>query len=106
MKISIGVKLSILIAILSFIIAMTLGKYANNLFTKELEIKTFNSLENLSTHIAEVLDREMLERYKEIRFASVMDILSDEKTTIEKIFVCSNWRRAACRERKRRCLHI
>ena len=84
MKISIGVKLSILIAILSFIIAMTLGKYANNLFTKELEIKTFNSLENLSTHIAEVLDREMLERYKEIRFASVMDILSDEKTTIEE----------------------
>ena len=83
MKISISIKLSILIAILSFIIAFSLGKYANDISTKELETKTFTSLQNLSTHISEVLDREMLERYREMKFASSMDILSDEKTTIE-----------------------
>ncbi len=84
MKFSISIKLAILIAILSFIIAMTLGKYANSISSKELEVKTFNSLQNLSTHISEVLDREMLERYKELKFAASMDILSDEKTTIEE----------------------
>lgn len=84
MKFSISIKLAILIAILSFIIAMTLGKYANSISSKELEVKTFNSLQNLSTHISEVLDREILERYKELKFAASMDILSDEKTTIEE----------------------
>ncbi len=84
MKISLSIKLSILIAILSFIIAMTLGKYANNTSTKELETKTFSSLETLSIHISEVLDREMLERYRELRFAANMDILTNEKSTIEE----------------------
>ena len=43
MKFSISIKLAILIAILSFIIVMTLGKYANSISSKELEVKTFNS---------------------------------------------------------------
>lgn len=84
MKISISVKLAILIAILSFIIAMSFGIYANNISTKELESKTFKSLQNVSNNIAQILDREMLERYREIRFASNLDNLSDEKISLEE----------------------
>lgn len=84
MKIKLGLKLSILMACVSFLVAFLVGNYANNISTKELENKAALSLVNLSKHIAEILDREMLERYKEIQFAATLPPLIDENSSVDE----------------------
>ncbi len=82
MKLSL--KISILIGILSFIIALGVGNYANNISSKQLEKNSGESLLKLSKRVADILDREMLERYKEIEFASKLKPLIDENSTKEE----------------------
>lgn len=84
MKINMRVKLSILIGGLTFIVALFVGNYANNISSLQLENKAGETLTNLAKHTAEILDREMLERYREIQFAATSPILRDENTTIEE----------------------
>lgn len=81
MKLSL--KISILIGVLSFIIAISVGNYTNNISTKQLEKNSGDSLVKFSKRVADILDREMLERYKEIEFAAKLKPLIDENSTKE-----------------------
>lgn len=80
-----NIKLSILIGILSFVIAITIGNYANNISTKQLEKSAGESLLKLSSRIGDILDREMLERYREIEFASSLFPLTNKDSTQKEI---------------------
>ena len=77
-------KISILIGILTFVVALVVGFYSNNISKKQLEINSGESLVKLSKRVNDILDREMLERYREIRFAASLPIMTSEKTTIEE----------------------
>ncbi len=79
-----NIKLSILIGGLAFIIALFVGEYAKNISKKELEKNSGESLIKLSKNIADILDREMLERYREIEFAAKLSPLIDENSTKEQ----------------------
>lgn len=79
-----NVKISILFGILSFLIAMGVGQYANNISTKQLEQSAGDSLVKLSQRVADILDREMLERYREIKFAATLPTLTSEKVPKEE----------------------
>lgn len=82
MKLSI--KISILIGVLSFIIALGVGNYANSISSEKLEKNSGESLVKLTKRVADILDREMLERYKEIEFAATLEPLTDENSTKEE----------------------
>lgn len=84
MKFSLGLKFSFLAGVLTFIVALIVGFYSNSVSTKQLEINSGESLVKLSKRVNEVLDREMLERYREMRFISTLPTLTDENSTIEK----------------------
>ena len=73
-----NIKISILFGLLSFLIAMGVGQYANNVSTKQLEVSAGDALVNLSKRVADILDREMLERYREIKFAATLPTLTNE----------------------------
>jgi len=79
-----SVKISIFFGILSFLIAMGVGQYANNISTKQLEVSAGDSLVKLSKRVADILDREMLERYREIKFASTLPTITDETISKEE----------------------
>ena len=81
----INLKLSILAGILSFAVALGIGHYANNISTNQLEKVAGESLVKLSNRIADILDREMLERYREIEFASSLPPLINKNSTKEEI---------------------
>ena len=76
-----NMKVALLTGLLSFFVAFTIGTYSNSISTKQLEQSTGKSLEKLSKHIADLLDREMLERYREIKFASTLYPLTSENST-------------------------
>lgn len=76
-------KISILIGILTFVVALVVGFYSNNISKKQLEINSGESLVKLSKRVNDILDREMLERYREIRFAASLPIMTSEKTAID-----------------------
>lgn len=79
-----NIKLSILIGGLTFIVALFVGEYAKNISKNELEKNSGESLVKLSKNIADILDREMLERYREIEFAATLHPLTDENSTKEQ----------------------
>lgn len=80
-----NVKLSVLIGLLSFLIALGVGKYSNDISTKQLEQNSGESLTKLSKRVADILDREMLERYREIKFAATLPTMTNENSTKEEI---------------------
>lgn len=79
-----NLKISILVGVLSFLVSMGVGHYANSISSKQLEEKAAQSLIKLSKNVADILDREMLERYREIEFASSLYPLIDENATKEQ----------------------
>ncbi len=84
MKSSLSFKFSILIGVLTFFVAIAVGFYSNTISSKQLEINSGESLVKLSKRVNDILDREMLERYREIKFASTMPMLTNENTSIEE----------------------
>ena len=84
MKNSFNLKFSILVGILTFTIAMIVGFYSNSISEKQLEINSGESLIKLSKRVNDILDREMLERYREIKFAASLPVMTSEKRTINE----------------------
>lgn len=84
MRNSFSLKFSFLVGILTFVVALIVGFYSNNISSKQLEINSGESLVKLSKRVNEVLDREMLERYREMRFISTLPALTNENSTIEE----------------------
>ncbi|MDD2291408.1 MAG: PAS domain S-box protein [Aliarcobacter sp.] len=84
MKNSFNLKFSILVGILTFTIAMTVGFYSNSISQKQLEINSGESLIKLSKRVNDILDREMLERYREIKFAASLPVMTSEKSSIDE----------------------
>ena len=84
MRNSFSLKFSFLVGILTFVVAVIVGFYSNNISSKQLEINSGESLVKLSKRVNEVLDREMLERYREMRFVSTLPALTNENSTIEE----------------------
>ncbi len=84
MKNSFSLKFSFLVGILTFIVALTVGFYSNNISTKQLEVNSGESLVKLSKRVNDILDREMLERFREIRFAASLPILTNENSSINE----------------------
>ena len=84
MKNSFNLKFSILVGILTFIVAIVVGFYSNSISEKYLEINSGESLVKLSKRVNDILDREMLERYREIKFAASLPIMTSEKSTIDE----------------------
>lgn len=84
MRNSFGLKFSFLVGILTFVVAVIVGFYSNNISSKQLEINSGESLVKLSKRVNEVLDREMHERYREMRFISTLPALTNENSTIEE----------------------
>ena len=84
MKNSFSLKFSFLVGILTFIVALTVGFYSNNISTKQLEVNSGESLVRLSKRVNDILDREMLERFREIRFAASLPILTNENSSINE----------------------
>lgn len=84
MKNSFNLKFSILVGILTFVVAIVVGFYSNSISEKYLEINSGESLVKLSKRVNDILDREMLERYREIKFASSLPIMTSEKSTIDE----------------------
>lgn len=81
---SLNVKFSILIGFLSFFIAIGVGYYSNKVSTSVLELNSGEALLKLSKRVNDVLDREMLERYREIKFASNLSIMTSKDSTISE----------------------
>lgn len=84
MKNSFNLKISILVGVLAFLVAMGVGFYSDFISKKQLEINSGESLVKLSKRVNDILDREMLERYREIKFAASLPVMTDEKSTIEE----------------------
>ena len=85
MKINLKVKFSILIGLVAFFVAMGIGKYSVSVSNEQLIQNSGKSLVDLSKRVADILDREMLERYREIQFASTMPIMTNKNATqVEK----------------------
>ena len=84
MRNSFSLRFSFLVGILTFVVALIVGFYSNNISSKQLEINSGESLVKLSKRVNEVLDREMLERYREMRFISTLPALTNENSTIEE----------------------
>lgn len=84
MKNSFSLKFSFLVGTLTFVVAVIVGFYSNNISSKQLEINSGESLVKLSKRVNDVLDREMLERYREMRFISTLPALTNEQSTIEE----------------------
>lgn len=84
MRNSFSLKFSFLVGILTFIVALTVGFYSNNISTKQLEVNSGESLVRLSKRVNDILDREMLERFREIRFAASLPILTNENSSIDE----------------------
>jgi PAS domain S-box-containing protein len=84
MKNSFNLKFSILVGILTFTIAMIVGFYSNSISQKQLEINSGEALIKLSKRVNDILDREMLERYREIKFAASLPVMTSEKNTIDE----------------------
>ncbi len=78
MKGKLGLKFSILIGVLTFLVAMGVGLYSNSISTKQLEENSGEGLLKLTNRVADILDREMLERYREIKFAASLPTMTDE----------------------------
>ena len=76
-----NLKMALLIGILSFFISLGIGEYSNIVTTKQLETNSGESMMKLSKNIANTLDREMLERYREIKFAATLYPLNSKKST-------------------------
>jgi len=74
----ISIKFSLLIGILSFVIAMAIGEYSKDVSSTQLENNSGKSLVKLSQRVGDILDREMLERYREIKFAATLPALTNE----------------------------
>lgn len=81
---SFNLKFSILVGMLTFIVAIVVGFYSNSISEKQLEINSGESLIKLSKRVNDILDREMLERYREIKFAATLPIMTNEKSTIDE----------------------
>ena len=79
-----NIKISTLIGALSFIIAFGIGYYTQSISTKELEKNAGKSLLTLAKHTADILDREMLERYREIEFAATLPPLTNPNSSKEE----------------------
>ncbi len=84
MKNSFNLKFSILIGILTFTVAIIVGFYSNSISQKQLEINAGESLVKLSKRVNDILDREMLERYREIKFAATLPVMTSEKSTVDE----------------------
>lgn len=84
MRNSFSLKFSFLVGILTFVVAVIVGFYSNSISSKQLEINSGESLVKLSKRVNEVLDREMHERYREMRFISTLPALTNENSTIEE----------------------
>lgn len=84
MRNSFSLKFSILVGISTFIVAIIVGFYSNNILKKQLEINSGESLIKLSKRVNEILDREMFERYREIKFASSLPIMTNENSSVEE----------------------
>ena len=84
MKNSFNLKFSILVGILTFTIAIIVGFYSNSISQKQLEINSGESLVKLSKRVNDILDREMLERYREIKFAASLPEMTSEKSSIDE----------------------
>ena len=83
MKNSLSLKFSISIGILAFLVANMVGFYSNSIMKEQLEINSGNSLVKLSKRVNDILDREMLERYREIRFAASQAVMTNENSSIQ-----------------------
>jgi len=79
----IQIQFSLLIGVLSFLIAMGIGKYANDSATQVIEKNSGEAMIRIARETADTLDREMLERYREIKFASELPEMRDESTPKE-----------------------
>lgn len=79
-----NMKISVLIGLLSFSISLGIGYYTYSLTTKELIKNSGQSLITLAKNTADILDREMLERYREIEFAASMPPLTDPNSSREE----------------------
>ena len=84
MKNSFNLKFSVLIGILTFVVALVVGFYSDNILKKQLEINSGESLVKLSKRVNDILDREMLERYREIKFAASQSVMTNENSSIEE----------------------
>jgi PAS domain S-box-containing protein len=81
MRFNLNFKFSLLIGVISFVIAFGVGQYSNSVSTKQLEENSGEALVKLSKRVADILDREMLERYREIKFAATMPVLTNENVS-------------------------
>lgn len=79
----IQIKFSLLIGVLSFFIAMGVGKYANDTATTMMKDNSGEALMRIAEETVNTLDREMLERYREIKFASELPEMRNESTPKE-----------------------
>ncbi|MDY3199829.1 MAG: PAS domain S-box protein [Arcobacter sp.] len=84
MKNSFNLKISFLVGVLTFIVALMVGFYSNYISTQQLEVNSGESLLKLSKRVNDILDREMLERFREIRFAASLPIMTDENSSINE----------------------
>lgn len=84
MKNSFNLKFSILIGILTFVVALIVGFSSDSISKKQLEKNSGESLIKLSKRVNDILDREMLERYREIKFAASLPVMTNENTSIEE----------------------
>jgi len=76
-----NIKMAFLIGVLSFFVAFGIGEYSNIVTTKHLQENSGQAMLKLTKNIANTLDREMLERYREIKFAATLYPLNSEKST-------------------------
>jgi len=79
-----NIKLSIVFGVLSFLISIGIGTYINTITTKQLEKNAGESLLKIAMNTADILDREMLERYREMRFDSTLPTMVNENSTKEQ----------------------
>ena len=80
---SINLKLSFLVGAIAFFVAFLVGHYSDNVSTSQLKQKAGEHLITISKNINDILDREMLERYREMKFAASLDVLSNEDYSID-----------------------
>lgn len=83
MKLGLNLKLSIFVGVVVFIVAFVVGQYSSSISTAQMKIKANEHLLTVATNVNDILDREMLERYREMKFASESEILTSKTAPIE-----------------------
>ena len=84
MKLGLNLKLSIFVGVVVFVVAFVVGQYSSSVSTQQMKVKANEHLLTVAKNINDILDREMLERYREMKFASQSEILTSKTVAIEE----------------------